>query len=351
MTPNTVSAWVTTGDRSLLLARQTDLHFNSVAVDSSIPVIEVDYGREFQSVVGWGAAMTDASAYLIHTKLDTQQREALLQELFGPEPGIGLSFVRIPMGASDFSQSHYSYDDRPKGETDSTLAHFSIDVDRPEKIPLLKRALAINPELRLVGSPWSAPGWMKSSGSLIKGTLLPQFHSAFAEYFRRWIEAYEAEGLPIFAITLQNEPHFEPGNYPGMRLSPVQRAAIIGEYVGPLFKRRSISTQIWDWDHNWDEPGSPLAVLADTVARRYVAAVAWHCYAGDISAQTQVHERHPDKDTYFTECSGGQWAPIWADNLRWNVSKMVIGNARGWAEGVALWNLALDEKYGPHLGG
>ena len=295
--------------------------------------------------------MTDASAYLIQTKLNAAQREALLQDFFGPDPGIGLSFVRIPMGASDFSRSHYSYDDRPAGEADSTLAHFSIDVDRAEKIPALKRALAINPKLKLMGSPWSVPGWMKSSGSLIKGTLLPQFYGAFAEYFRRWIEAYESEGLPIFAITLQNEPHFEPDNYPGMRLSPAQRAAVIGGSMGPLFAKRGVRAQIWDWDHNWDEPQSPLAVLGDSIARKYVAGVAWHCYGGDISAETRVHDKYPGKDTYFTECSGGEWAPVWADNLKWYVSKMVIGNARGWAKGVALWNLALDENHGPHKGG
>jgi glucosylceramidase len=346
-----VAEWVTTGDQSRLLAREPDFHFSRVAVDPAIPVVEVDYSRQFQSVVGWGAAMSDAAAYLIQTKLNPAQREALLKELFGRETGIGLSFVRIPMGASDFSRSHYSYDDRPAGESDSALAHFSIDVDRAEKIPALKRAITINPQLKLVGSPWSAPGWMKSTGSLIKGTLLPQFYGSFAEYFRRWIEAYEAEGLPIFAITLQNEPHFEPENYPGMRLSPAQRASIIGRSFGPLFKGRGVRAQIWDWDHNWDEAASPLAVLADSLARRYVSAVAWHCYGGDVSAQTAVHDKHPDKDTYFTECSGGDWAPVWADNLKWNVSKMVIGNARGWARGVALWNLALDEKHGPHLGG
>lgn len=349
--PRTVSVWVTTGDKSHLLARESALYFKSGVVDSAIPVILVDPGREFQSVVGWGAAMTDAAAYLIQTKLSAPQREALLQDLFGRDPGIGLSFVRVPMGASDFSRSHYSYDDRPAGETDSTLLHFSIDADRAEKIPALKRARAINAELKLVGSPWSAPGWMKSSGSLIKGTLLPEFYAAFADYFRRWIEAYQAEGLPVFAITLQNEPHFEPDNYPGMRLSPAQRASIIGGFVGPLFEKRGIRAQIWDWDHNWDEVASPLGVLGDPAARRYVSAVAWHCYGGDISAQTIVHEKYADKDAYFTECSGGDWAPVWADNLKWNVSKMVIGNARGWAKGVALWNLALDETHGPHLGG
>ena len=349
--PKTAGAWVTTGDRSRLLSREADLQFSARPVDSGIPVIDVDERRTFQSVFGWGAAMSDASAYLIQTKLSADQREALLQDLFGRDSGLGFSFVRIPMGASDFSRSHYSYDDPPAGQTDSALAHFSIDVDRAEKIPALKRALAINPEIRLVGSPWSAPGWMKSSGSLIKGTLLPRFHGTFAEYFRRWIEAYEAEGLPIFAITLQNEPHFEPENYPGMRLTPAQRADLIGKHFGPLFARRGVRAQIWEWDHNWDEIDSPLAVLADSVARRYVAAVAWHCYGGDISAQTIVHDRYPDKHTYFTECSGGEWAPVWADNLKWNVSKMVIANARGWAKGVALWNLALDENHGPHLGG
>ena len=347
----TATVWVTTGDQSKLLARGSDLYFSTTRPESGLPVIDVDPSRTFQSVVGWGAAMSDATAYLIQTKMNATQREALLQDLFSRERGIGLSFVRIPMGASDFSRSHYSYDDRPSGETDSTLAHFSINVDRAEKIPALKRAIAINPQLKLVGSPWSAPAWMKSSGSLIKGTLLPRYYGSFAEYFRRWIQAYEAEGLPIYAITLQNEPHFEPENYPGMRLSPAQRAEIIGKHFGPLFASRNVRAEIWDWDHNWDEIDSPLGVLADSVARRYVAAVAWHCYGGDISAQSIVHDKHPDKDTYFTECSGGEWAPVWADNLKWNVSKMVIGNARGWARGVALWNLALDEKHGPHLGG
>lgn len=347
----TVAAYVTTGDQARLLTRDEDRQFRGSGIDPALTGIEIDEGTQFQSIVGWGAAMSDASAYLIQMKMSAQQREALLQELFGRDPGIGLTFVRVTMGASDFSRSHYSYDDLPPGQTDPTLARFSIDADRAEKLPALERAFAINPQLKLVGSPWSPPGWMKTTGSLIKGTLKPEFYPAFAEYFRRWIEAYEAEGLPIFAVTLQNEPHFEPENYPGMRLDPPQRADLIKNHVGPLFAQRGVRAQIWDWDHNWDELNSPLAVLSDAGARQYVAGVAWHCYGGDISAQGFVHDQHPTKDTYFTECSGGQWAPVWADNLKWLVSKMVIGNARGWAKGVALWNLALDENYGPHLGG
>jgi glucosylceramidase len=347
----TVSAYVTTGDRGRLLTPDQDFRFRSSGIDPTLTSISVDETTRFQSIVGWGAAMTDASAYLMETKMSATQRDALMQELFGRNPGIGLSFVRVTMGASDFSRTHYSYDDMPAGQTDPTLARFSIDADRAEKLPALKRAYAINPALKLVGSPWSPPGWMKSSGSLIRGTLKPEFYPAFAEYFHKWIDAYEAEELPIFAITLQNEPHFEPENYPGMRLSPAQRADVIKNHMGPLFVQNGIDAQIWDWDHNWDELDSPLAVLADAGARPYVAAVAWHCYGGDISAQTFVHQQHPEKDTYFTECSGGQWSPLFAENLKWFVSKMVIGNARGWAKGVALWNLALDENYGPHLGG
>jgi len=294
--------------------------------------------------------MTDASAYLIQNKLGPR-RDAILRELFGRDPGIGLSFVRVPMGASDFSTRHYSYDDMATGQTDPALSHFSIDVDRAEKLPALKTALAINPQLKLVASPWSAPGWMKTTGSLIKGSLRPEYYDSFAHYFLEFIKAYSAAGVPIFAVTMQNEPAFEPDNYPGMRLDPPARAELIGKHVGPLFKQSGVSSLILDWDHNWDLPSSPLAVLADDAARKYVSGVAWHCYAGDVAVQNQVHTAYPAIDAYFTECSGGDWATVFADNLKFDVGTLIIGSTRGWAKGVALWNLALDENDGPHLGG
>ncbi|HEX2778721.1 MAG TPA: glycoside hydrolase family 30 beta sandwich domain-containing protein, partial [Gemmatimonadaceae bacterium] len=198
---------------------------------------------------------------------------------------------------------------------------------------------------------WSAPGWMKTTGSLIKGTLTDSGYPALAEYLKRYVRAYEAEGIPIFALTVQNEPHFEPENYPGMSLPPAARARLLRDYLGPLFAREGIQTKILDWDHNWDQPDSPLAVLADTGARRYVAGVAWHCYGGNIAAQGQVHDAYPDKETYFTECSGGNWSPNWAENLKFFVGTLIIDGTRNWAKGVLLWNLALDESYGPHLGG
>jgi glucosylceramidase len=342
-------AWITTADQSRLLSRQPDIVVRSGA-DASPVVIDVVEGTSYQEMVGFGAAMTDASAYLIQHKLGAQ-RDAILRELFGRDPGIGLSFVRVPMGASDFSTHDYSYDDMPVGQTDPTVAHFSLDEDRADKLPALKSALAINPQLKLVASPWSLPGWMKTTGSLIKGTMRPEFYGSFAEYFRKFVESYGAEGVPIFAVTLQNEPAYEPTNYPGMRLDPSARAELIGKHLGPLFAKTDIHALILDWDHNWDLPSSPLAVLADSSARRYVDGVAWHCYAGDVGVQDSVHAAYPAKDAYFTECSGGGWAPVFADNLKFFVGKLIIGSARGWAKGIALWNLALDENAGPHLGG
>jgi glucosylceramidase len=316
-----------------------------------LPTIDVDPAKSYQQMVGFGAALSDASAWLIQNKLAPAQRDILLQELFGREPGIGFSFVRLDMGASDFSLKHYSYDDVSPGEFDSTLAKFSIQADRDATLPILKRALAINPRLTVMASPWSAPGWMKTTGSLIKGTLRPAAYPLYAEYFRKFIEAYAAEGVPVHLISLQNEPHFEPENYPGMRLNPTDRATLVRDHFGPLFARSGIKTQILEWDHNWDEPNSPLEVLADSGARRYVAGVAWHCYGGDVSAQSKVRDAYPEKDVYFTECSGGEWAPRFADNLVWNVRTLIIGATRHWARGVLMWNLALDEKHGPHTGG
>jgi glucosylceramidase len=345
----TVQAWITTGDQTQLLARGADSRFHSGAKAATI--IEVDPRQRFQEMVGFGAAITDSSAWLIQNKLNPQQRADLLKELFGQSPGVGFSFTRLTIGASDFSRHHYSFDDMPPGQTDPTLQHFSIDPNRADVLPVTQAALAINPKLRVMASPWSAPGWMKSTNSLIQGTLKPEAFAPFAGYLSRYISAYEKEGVPIFALTLQNEPHFEPKDYPGMRVDPAKRAAFIGGYLGPLLAKEHPHTKILDWDHNWDEPWSPAEVLKDPVANKYVSGVAWHCYGGDVRVQSALHDRWPDKETYFTECSGGKWAPVWSDNLQHFARTLVIGTTRGWAKGVLLWNLALDENDGPYLGG
>lgn len=348
----TVDAWVTTSDQTRLLARENGL---ALGAPHALPVhIEVDADQRFQTISGFGASITDASAWLIQQRMQPAQREALLRELFGRDgQGVGFGLVRITIGASDFSRHHYSLNDRPPGQTDRELRHFSIDANRADLLPVLKAALAIQPGLEIMASPWSAPGWMKTSDSLIKGSLRPDMHEVFARYLVRTVEAFGAEGVPIFALTLQNEPHFEPDDYPGMRLEAPARADIVGRHLGPMLAQRGLGVQIIDWDHNWDEPESPLAVLADPVARRYVSGVGWHCYADEkhLPNQSRVHDAHPDKDTWFTECSGGEWKPQWADSLPWVVRTIVIGSTRHWARGVLMWNLALDENHGPHLGG
>lgn len=356
-----VQAWRTEADGNARLARQPDLALRpatgvrATARDSAV-VLDVDRGARHQAMVGFGAAMTDASAWLLHERLTPPQRSALLQELFGRSgDGIALGMLRLTIGASDFSRAHETLADlppgAPAGARDDSLVHFSIARDRDALIPVVRAALAVNPSLTIMATPWSAPAWMKSTGRLAGGTLRPDAYPAFAGYLHRYVRAYEGEGIPIALLSVQNEPHHEPPDYPGMRFDAAARADFVAHHLGPLFARQGVRTQLLDWDHNWDEPASPLSVLGDSAARRHVAGVAWHCYAGDVAAQSLVHDAHPDKDTWFTECAGGAWAPHWGDNLLWNVRTLVIGATRHWARGVMLWNLALDERHGPHTGG
>jgi glucosylceramidase len=295
--------------------------------------------------------MTDASAELI-SRLPDDKRRAIMAELFGrANGGLGLSFTRLTVGASDFSTTHYSYDDTAANAPDPELRNFSIGPARKYVLPRVREALAINPELKVIISPWSPPAWMKTTHSLIQGQLLPQYYPAFANYLARTVEAFDAEGVPVSMLTIQNEPDFEPDSYPGMRVNSADRARIIGGFVGPTFRARGLKAQILDYDHNWDNPEMPWTVLSDPVARRYVAGVAWHCYEGDVPAQTQVHDAFPDKDAWFTECSGGEWSPKFAEVLSWMTDKLIIGGVNNWSRGVLLWNLALDPSHGPHKGG
>jgi glucosylceramidase len=345
-----VQVWLSTAEGGKRLAREADVVFDASAQADT--TIAIDATRRYQTMIGFGAAISDASAWLIEGRMSRAQREALLRELFGREgDGIGLGFTRLTIGASDFSRHHYSLDDMPAGQRDPQLTHFSIAPNREDVLPVVRAALAINPRLWVMASPWSAPGWMKTSDSLIGGTLRDDAYAPFAEYLVRYVEAFAAAGVPIHALTAQNEPGFTPDDYPGMKLDASARAKLIGEYLGPLLARRAPATKLLDWDHNWDRPEEPLAVLADPAASRHLAGIAWHCYAGSVRAQETVHAAHPDKEAYLTECSGGEWKPMHEDGLLTIVRQLVIGSARGWSKGVLLWNLALDENHSPHAGG
>lgn len=348
---NHIQVWLTLADASKKLNQEPELTWQT-GTSHDTATIDVDGTTLYQQMEGFGAAMTDSSAWLIMNKLEEAQRQQLMNDLFTREGnGIGLSYLRLPMGASDFAQENYSYDDLPPGETDPDLAHFSIGYDEAYIIPALQMALALNPQLRFMGSPWSAPAWMKENGSMNGEALLPEFYQAFANYHVQFVQAYAAANLPIDAITPQNEPMHSTDSYPSMAMSARSQQTFIRDYLGPAFREAGLTTRILILDHNWDLWQYPLQVLADPAAAAYIDGVAFHCYGGDVANQTQIYRAYPDKGIWFTECSGGRWATDFGDNVSWNMHNLVLGNFRNWGKSLLLWNLALDEHAGPQNGG
>jgi len=344
-----VELWLSTADRRLKLARQPDIAMSVRGESSADVVIEVD--KRYQEITGFGAAMTDSSAWLLQNKLNAQQRGALLQELYGPPPNLNFNMMRLTIGASDFSLKLYTLDDLPFGQSDPQLEHFNVTPNLSDVIPTVREVLSINPELLVIASSWTAPAWMKTSQNLIGGELLEQYESAFADYLVKYLDVYRGYGIPIFALTLQNEPSYVPITYPGMEMSAATRARVVAQYLGPKLARRKSKTRILEWDHNWSQPEQPLSVLGDPDAARYIDGVAWHCYEGSQYAQGRVHKAFPRKDTYITECSGGDWASSVNGELLWFARNLLVTGTRQWARGVVYWNLALDENHGPHFGG
>jgi glucosylceramidase len=342
-----VSVYQTTPDLTLALHKEHRLSFAAGAAASEIN-IDVDDVKKYQTMDGFGAAMTDSSAWLLEKQLTEAQRKAVMRKLFDPRHGIGVSFVRVPLGASDLSRNHYSYDDMPAGQSDPGLLHFSIDHDREYILPALREAVKIDPAISIMVTPWSAPAWMKTKDSMNGGQLRTDVGKDFAEYLTRAVSGYEKAGVPVKYLSLQNEPLYETKDYPGTLMHADQETALIHNYVGPALRDAGLKVSILAYDHNWDHPEYPLEVLSDPVAAQYVAGSAFHCYGGNVSAQGPVHDRFPDKGLWMTECSGGTWQK---GNLLAVTEKLVIESTRQWAKSVVLWGLALDEKNGPFAGG
>lgn len=345
---NKIEYWVTTGDQSSLLTRQpASLAFDSKS--NSSPFIDVDTSQTFQTIDGFGYTLTGGSAYVIN-KLNAAEKKALLNELFGHDKNaIAISYLRISIGASDLNESVFSYDDMPAGQTDINLEHFSLNPDRADVIPLLKEILAINPNIKILGSPWSPPVWMKDNGSSKGGSLQPTYYDVYARYFVKYIQQMAMEGIQVDAITPQNEP-LHPGNNPSLYMTAAQQANFIKNHLGPAFKAAGIKTKIILYDHNCDRPDYPLEILNDLLAKQFVNGSAFHLYNGDISALSQVHNAHPDKAVYFTE----QWTGSksgFAGDLQWHVKNVIVGSMRNWSKVALEWNLANDESYGPHTPG
>lgn len=345
-----VTLWTTTGNQTKLLARDTTVSLVQKQQNNQGITITLEEQETLQEMEGFGAALTESSAFLMHTKLNAPQRKELIRELFTSDTGIGISYLRVTMGASDFSLEDFTYNDRPAGETDTALEHFSIAKDQKYLIPVLKEILEVAPRIRLMATPWSAPAWMKTNGKLAGGKLKPEYYPAFARYFVKYLKAYQNEGIEIDAISVQNEPLHEAA-YPSMRMEANEQLDFIKNHLGPLLEKENIKTKILAYDHNWDRPDYPMTILADADARKYVSGSAFHAYAGNVTAMSTVQEAFKDKGIYFTEISGGQWATNFADNMVWNMKNIFIGAPANWSKNALLWNLALDENHGPKNGG
>lgn len=342
-----VQVWTTSADAVNLLYAKT-IKFAGQK-DERFPVIQIDTAQKFQTVDGFGFTLTGGSATLIN-KMGASARAALLAELFGDgDKSIGISYLRVSIGASDLDGSVFSYDDLPAGQTDPNLLNFNLSRDTNDLIPVLKEILAINPKVKIMGSPWSAPVWMKTNGSSVGGNLKPEYYSTYAAYFVKYIQAMQLRGIPIDAVTPQNEPQ-HGGNNPSMVMSAVQQADFIKNHLGPAFKAAGIDTKIIVWDHNCDNPGYPIAVLNDPAAKPFIEGSAFHLYGGDIGALSTVHENHPDKGLYFTE----QWTSAngsFSGDLKWHLKHVIIGSMRNWSRIALEWNLANDPAFGPHTPG
>jgi glucosylceramidase len=350
--PTSVHEWLTTPGVTTPVDTQLPL---LDTVTASPVAVHVDPNVKYQTVSGFGAAITDSAAHVLYG-LTQADRDQVMRNLFDPKTGDGISFLRQPIGASDFAVGQdYSYDDLPAGQTDYQMRQFSIAHDQAQILPLLRQAKKLDPKIQIVASPWSPPGWMKTGGSMIDGKLIddPRIYRAYALYLVKFIQAYQQAGVAVDYITVQNEPQaLERNNYPGTDLPWEQEAKVI-EALGPAIRAAGLHTKILAYDHNWSEhpgdisshqranedpePNYPYDLLG-TDAAKWIAGTAYHCYAGDSTAQTGLKAAFPGKDIFMTECEGGD-------------SSTIIGVMQNWGRSSIDWNIALNENHGPHLGG
>jgi len=351
-----VTIWLTTTDdaagRHVVrgLQQQTSIAF-APDTGGGAQAIIVDDSTRFQQFSGAGASFTDTAAWLMNSSgaLSSATRTSVMQRLFDPNAGIGLSFLRNPMGASDLARFDYTYDDMPAGQTDPALSRFSIAHDLVDVLPLTRQAKQLNPALKVMGSPWTAPGWMKDNGAIDQGFLQAQFYATYAQYFVKYIQAYAAQGVPIDYVTAQNEPTCCAG-YPSMQWNGSGVQFFIGSNLLPAFHAAGLTTKVLALDWNWDSYaafGAPTVQDAAIRNDSLFGGIAWHGYSGDVSMQTTVHNQFPGVDAFDTEHSGGTWI---VDQQREDMLN-IIQYTRNWGRSVVKWSLAVDQNMGPHNGG
>lgn len=348
ITTSQVEYWLTTGNQKSKLEKQnTALTFNTVA--NTHPFITVDEAKTFQTIDGFGYTLTGGSAEVIN-QLTAVKKKELLEEIFGSaDKSIGVSYIRLSIGASDLNATPFTYNDLAAGTTDLTLSKFSLAPDKEGVIALLKEILAINPTIKIIATPWTAPLWMKDKASFVGGSLQPKYYEVYANYFVKYIQQMKAEGITIDAITPQNEP-LHGGNNPSMIMTAKEQADFIKNYLGPAFKTAAISTKIIAYDHNCDDIEYAKTILGDPATDAFVDGAAYHLYAGDISALSTIHDLFPTKNIYFTEQYTGSEGNF-AGDLKWHLKNVIIGSMRNWSKIALEWNLANDTNFGPHTQG
>jgi glucosylceramidase len=340
-----VAMWLTQADQKQLLQKQNVQLSFSTSQNQNL-TINVDTSKTYQTIDGFGFALTGGSASLINS-LEETKKSALISELFDTAgTHIGVSYVRISLGASDLSSSAFCYDDKA-GDTE--LTNFSLDKEKSDLIPILKRIVAINPKIKILACPWSAPAWMKDSNSFSGGSLKPEYYGVYAKYFVKYIQGMQAQGINIDAITPQNEP-LNPYNNPSMLMLSVDQGKFIKNNLGPEFQKAGIKTKIIVYDHNADHPEFATTIYQDKDANPYIDGAAFHLYGGNINALGPVHDQFPDKNIYFTEQATFAGGDFGAD-LAYHTSNLIIGATRNWSRNVLEWNLASDPQLGPHTNG
>lgn len=366
-----VSVYQTTPDLTETMKPLATLRFSAKAAETSGARITVDDKQTFQEVDGFGASLTDSAGWLFAKKLPPAQMDAALRMLFARKGGIALSILRQPVGSSDLSVTFYSFDDlctqsakactTAPGVADPDLEHFSIKHDEEYILPELRKAIALKPDLKVMLTPWSPPGWMKTTGSMLgsmaetkeASALRPEYYPAFAAYLVKTIEGYQAAGVPVWALSVQNEPLFSPPTYSGMQMLAAEQAKFFGEALAPALSAAHLSPTVMAYDHNWDRPDYPETVLKDPKAALLAAGTAWHHYGGSPDVMTKFHEQFPQKDQWVTESSGGTWQKGYADkgNILAEEAAELIDVMRNWSRSYVLWALATDQNHGPVVGG
>ena len=340
--PGEVAVWVTGGSQRYARAASVAWKPASGAAENAI-VLEPE--KKYQEILGFGCAFTDASCYMFN-QLSPVVREKLFHELFHPSE-LGLNVCRTCIGSSDYSTTVYGYDE---GEPDPQLERFSIEHDREYILPMMRQARGVNPDLFLFSSPWSPPGWMKAGGSMLGGSMRKKYLPNYAQYFLKFLLAYAAEGVPVQAVTPQNEVDTDQdGRMPACIWAQEYEIEFVGKHLGPLLAQNNINTKVWILDHNYNLWGRAVAELDNPDVRKYCNAIAWHGYVGTPDMMSKAHEMHPDAEMYWTEGGPDYTAPDYlTDWAQWG--KTFTSALRNWCRAITGWNLALDEQGRPNIG-